>query len=194
MFACCRSAVEFDNVTLSASRLIPAASFLHELLLLDYTLVKPTADLAEAGFVLMVGRREMGVTALGRFQPPGATGHHALRIVDSVSKTSVCSCTTGAAASTADLLGFVNCDLNTSVMLLAGRKYYVVSEEAGGSGYFAVTAPGWSISSGFQSLISYDRSWAAVAGGVRRTVAEDWVEALGTDQMTVALNLHTAAV
>jgi hypothetical protein len=166
--------------------------------LLDYTVVPPAEDLSEAGFVLLPGNRSLRVSALGRFQPlavavPTALSGHAMRIVDAKTKATVCSCTTSPATA-ADLLGFVNCDIPATATLLAGHIYYVLSKEASGRGYFAVVEPGWSISSGYKSLLAYDRSAGTVAGGVSRSTAGKWVESLQTDTMTVAVNLHAVAI
>jgi hypothetical protein len=185
-----------------------------EILLLNHTVLQPPADLIEAGFILLP-HKDMLATALGRFHPPPtsqqhgpqdgrllavsdpAGAGHALRIVDAASNATVCSCTTDAAGpatgggAAADLLGFVNCDVSSPCALHKGTKYYVVSNEAGGTGYFAVAKPGWSVSSGYSSWMDYDRNRSTVVGAVERHVDGTWQESVEEgDTMGVALNFH----
>jgi hypothetical protein len=52
----------------------------------------------------------------------------------------------------------------------------------------------WSISSGYRSLIDYDRAAATVAGSVTRyDGARGWEESPVEDTMGLALNLHLVA-
>lgn len=222
-------AVVFDNVSITATRPIPGqanqppltmphsstsggggssdggtSSFLHELLLLDYTLVMPPAGAIQVGFVLVVHEtaRDIPIIALGRFRTAqkdetglgrGVNHSRSLSIFDAATPVKlVAGCQTND-QSQADLLGFVNCEIASlkPVLLLAGHTYYIVSEEQAKDGYYAVTRPGWSISSGYRSLIDYDRDAATVVGSVTQYKdARGWVETSVADTMGVALNLH----
>ena len=203
-------AVQFDNVTILPTRPIvqqaahtTSETFLHELLLLDYTPVSPPAGATHVGFALTVHAMDLEVTALGRFQTQGTANGTArnLSIVDASTGKVVAGCTTS--GDSADLLGFVNCELTSPQhpTLRAGQKYYVVSQEAtaatpgqADSGYYSVSRPAWSVSSGYKSLIDYNRDAATVVGSVTKfDDARGWMESLVEDTMTVALNLHVVA-
>ena len=56
-----------------------------------------------------------------------------------------------------------------------------------------MTKPGWSVSSGYKSLIDYDRAASTVAGTVTQFGDQrGWVEGSVVDTMGVALNLQLA--
>ncbi len=183
-------AIEFNNITLVATRVVPDNSLLHELLLLNYTAMTTRKPL-QAGFILLP-HTDLTVSALGRFQPPTRrVFSHLLRIVQATNGEEVCSCNTSA-ASLPDLLGFINCDVEGT--LRAGHQYYIVSEEAPDlDSYFSVAKPGWSVSSGYSSWVDYDRNMSTIEGGVALHGGE-WSRNLEADTMNVALNIHAVAL
>ena len=166
--------------------------------------IAPPAGATQVGFVLAVHEtaQDLPITALGRFQPPQdeagrerwTDNTHTLSIFDVVAPDKlVAGCQTNDHTQ-ADLLGFVNCGIASSepVLLRAGHTYYIVSEEQATDGYYAATRPGWSISSGYRSLIDYDRDVATVVGSVTKYGdARGWVEETSVaDTMGVVLNLY----
>jgi len=192
-----------DNIVVATTRAIHKTTFLHDVWIGEHSPYKP--NLASGaltngerqwfGFMLDV-KEPIAVSAVGRYLCHGNRQVHQLAIVQPgtssqpcVNRTSWCT-QVDMGADSADVLGFIYGPLNAGeVVLHPGERYYIVAlEDPSADVWYTLREPGWMTTSGYHSLLSYDRSAATVAGYVAFTDGK-WSEHEEVDTMYGPLNL-----